>query len=134
MPLPRGPQWARVKEEDESFVVSRPPTGDVGRDKAPRVSKCLEDEAQRAQVLPCLLDRDDVEAMDDLSDAAKVEEVTPRRVAFLRAPFLRDAAEGTDVPGCDEEISNELARRNGLVERRRGRGRMPTRGPAEAGW
>jgi hypothetical protein len=54
--------------------------------------------------------------------------------AFLRAPFLRDAAEGTDVPGCDEEISNELARRNGLVERRRGRGRMPTRGPAEAGW
>ena len=60
--------------------------------------------------------------MDDLSDAAKVEEVTPRRVAFLRAPFLRDAAEGTDVPGCDEEISIELARRNGLIERRRGRG------------
>ena len=88
----------------------------AGCNQAPRVSECLEDETQGAQVLPCLLDRDNVEAGDDLGDAAKVEEVTPGRVALLRAPLRRQPAEGTKVPRGGEDVAVELPGRNDRVE------------------
>jgi hypothetical protein len=72
---------------------------------------------QGREVPAHLLDPDDVEARDELGDAPEVEEIAPRAVARLRAPFRRQAAERSQVPGGDEEVSIELLRRDDGVER-----------------
>jgi hypothetical protein len=112
---PGGFDPTRVEDENEPLVVSGTAARDVGRDQPRGVTECGEDEAKGAQVLARLLDRDDVEARDDLGDAAEVEEIAPWRVAGFGAPLLGDAPEGAQIPGGDEKVAIQLPRREVLM-------------------
>jgi hypothetical protein len=113
---PRRLHTPRVEDEDESFTVAGSTARDVGGDKAPRISERLKNEAKGAQILACLLNRNDVEAGGDLGDATQVEEISPGRIVWLRAPPLGHPAEGAEVPSRDEEVAVEMAGRDCLVK------------------
>ena len=69
------------------------------------------------QVLARLLDRNHIEAGDDVGNATQVEEVPPGRVVLARAPLLGHPAEGAKAPGGNEEIAVEMPGRDRSVQR-----------------
>ena len=71
-----------------------------------------------AQITANLLQRDDVEARHDLGDAGDIEQVPLRRIAGSARPRARKAAEGAQVPCCNQEVPVELLRRDDRRELR----------------
>ena len=112
----RGLQAPRVEEKDESLTVTGSTACDVGGDEAPCIPERLEDETKGTQVLAGLLDRNHIETGDDLGNTTQVEEISSGRVVLLGAPLLGHPAEGTNVPGCDEEVAVEMSGRDRLVQ------------------
>ena len=114
---PEGRDAAQVEGEGHALVVPRLAAGDVGHDRGPVGAERAEQRLQRRQVPAHLLDRDDVEARDDLRDAAHVEQIADRLVVLLGPPLLGEPTERAEIPGAYEEIPVELLGRYRNVER-----------------
>lgn len=90
----------------------------VGEDEGPVVAERLEHVAQRAQVAPDLLDRDDVAATDEARDISDVGQVALRRGVGRRRPVLGQVGERAQVPGADDGVRAWRLGWNNLVNGR----------------
>jgi hypothetical protein len=120
-----------VEDEGEALVVALVVLDRVGEDHAPVTAEPKEQLAERRQSLLGLLDRDHVEALDDVLDAGEGVEIPLWRIGLGRVPFAGEIAELADVPGCDQEVAIGFLRNvaaelapeaSQLLSDRRGRG------------
>ena len=116
---PGGAHAARVEEKAIRSPFPAAPLLTSVKRKPQLGPEHLQEGAQGGQVSARLLDRDDVEAGDDLGKTVDVEEIASRRVACLGAPLGRQVAEGADAPGADQEVAIELLGGDRHVERLR---------------
>ena len=105
---PRNLDTAAVEDEREALVAAQVVLGGIGEDHAPVLAEIDEERLERLELLLRFLDRDDVEARDDLGDQNERVEIALGRVAGGGAPLRGEPAELADVPGRDEQVSVAL--------------------------
>ena len=112
------PHAARVVDEREPLAAGACAARDVGHGERPVGAEPDHQRLQGADVALDLLDRDHVEARDDLADAADRVQVARGRSALRLRPRAGELTELAQVPRRDQQVALELLGRTALSRSR----------------